>query len=213
MHNNGEVSHSSVIQRSLINLPNTLTRIGYAYNWFASFSCEVWCPSGSDDDCPDGQLCFAFSQCHAVDMNATTLKQQEEAQSTASQNGGTTQGNAVGVPAPSTMGPTNKPSLSAEQAMHRYSFCGKYWDDVSGVVILCSFLNYFYRISPNLYEHILKARDNCETNEHCEDDNDCPEHEFCWTETPCDFYATATPTTEPSMEIVTSKPKQNPVGR
>ena len=145
MHNNGEVSHSYGHWSICL-----LHSHGYACNWFA-FSCEVWCPSGSDDDCPDGQLCFAFSQCHAVDMNATTLKQQEEAQSTASQNGGTTQGNAVGVPAPSTMGPTNKPSLSAEQAMHRYSFCGKYWDDVSGVVILCSFLNYFYRISPNLY--------------------------------------------------------------
>ena len=141
-------------------------------------------------------------------MNATTLKQQEETQSTASQNGGTTQGNA-----PSTNKPTNKPSLSAEQAMHRFSFCGKYWDDVSGVVILYLFLYHFYRISPHLFEHILKARDNCETNEHCEDDNDCPEHEFCWTETPCDFYATGTPTIEPSVEIVTSKPKQNPVGR
>jgi hypothetical protein len=82
-------------------------------------------------------------------MNATTLKQQEETQSTASQNGGTTQGNA-----PSTNKPTNKPSLSAEQAMHRFSFCGKYWDDVSGVVILYLFLHHFYRISPNLFEHI-----------------------------------------------------------
>lgn len=107
-------------------------------------SCEVWCPSGSDDDCPDGQLCFAFSQCHAVDMNATTLKQQEVAIETLSQNGGgvagtgtTTQGNTVGsTPTPPTTGPTNKPSLSAEQAMHRFSFCGKFWDDVSRVYYL-----------------------------------------------------------------------------
>lgn len=112
-------------------------------------SCEVWCPSGSDDDCPDGQLCFAFSQCHAVDMNATTLEQQKEVQAAASENdggvsgvGNTTQGdvgsstsNAVGVPSPQTKGPTNKPSLTAEEAMHRHSFCGKFWVDVSGVML------------------------------------------------------------------------------
>jgi hypothetical protein len=77
-------------------------------------------------------------------MNATTLKQQEEAIETLSQNGGgvagtgtTTQGNTVGsTPTPPTTGPTNKPSLSAEQAMHRFSFCGKFWDDVSRVYYL-----------------------------------------------------------------------------
>jgi hypothetical protein len=117
--------------------------------------CEVWCPSGSDDDCPDGQLCFAFSQCHAVDMNATTLEQQKEAQAAASQNGGgsagasnvtqggvaSSMGTTVGIPAPPTKGPTNKPSLSAEEAMHRHSFCGKFWDDVSGVLSLKIFVS------------------------------------------------------------------------
>ena len=114
--------------------------------------CEVWCPSGSDDDCPENQLCFAFSQCHAVDMNATTLEQQTKAQATVIENGsgiGNTtspldagnSSNVVGASTPPTMGPTNKPSLSAEQAMHRNSFCGKFWDDVSGIKILMHWLN------------------------------------------------------------------------
>ena len=30
-----------------------------------------------------------------------------------------------------TKRPTNKPVISDEQAMHRYSFCGAYWVDVS----------------------------------------------------------------------------------
>lgn len=30
-----------------------------------------------------------------------------------------------------TKRPTNKPSINAEQAMHRYSFCGAFWTDVS----------------------------------------------------------------------------------
>lgn len=38
----------------------------------------MWCPSGSDDHCPDDQLCFAFSKCHAVDMNGMTLEQMEK---------------------------------------------------------------------------------------------------------------------------------------
>ena len=33
-----------------------------------------------------------------------------------------------------TKRPTNKPSINAEQAMHRYSFCGKFWTDVSIVL-------------------------------------------------------------------------------
>ena len=40
--------------------------------------CEIWCPSGSDDHCPDDQLCFAFSKCHAVDQNGMTMEQMEK---------------------------------------------------------------------------------------------------------------------------------------
>jgi len=69
-----------------------------------------------------------------------------------------------------TKGPTDKPSLNEDQAMHRYSFCGEYWTD---------------------------ARDNCQLKQHCEDDRDCPESEYCWTQTPCDYYATSSPTTAP----------------
>ena len=119
--------------------------------------CEVWCPSGSDDDCPENQLCFAFSQCHAVDMNATTLEQQTEAQATVIENGsgvGNTtspldagnSSNVVGASTPPTMGPTNKPSLSAEQAMHRNSFCGKFSDDVSGIKILMHWLKHYVQV-------------------------------------------------------------------
>ena len=61
--------------------------------------------------------------------------------------------------------------LSAEQEMHRYSFCGAFWTD---------------------------ARDNCDTKPHCEEDRDCPEFEYCWTQTPCDYYATA-PVTAPTV--------------
>lgn len=90
-----------------------------------------------------------------------------------------------------TKRPTNKPVLSAEQAMHRYSFCGAFWTD---------------------------ARDNCETKQHCEDDRDCPEAEFCWTQTPCDYYATNPPTTYPPTEPPTfrptfPKPTQRPTPR
>jgi hypothetical protein len=49
------------------------------YDWDdAQERCEIWCPSGSDDDCPDDQLCFAFSKCHAQDMNGMTMAQIEE---------------------------------------------------------------------------------------------------------------------------------------
>ena len=40
--------------------------------------CEIWCPSDSDDHCPDDQLCFAFSKCHAVDQNGMTMEQMEK---------------------------------------------------------------------------------------------------------------------------------------
>ena len=39
-----------------------------------------------------------------------------------------------------TKRPTNKPSINAEQAMHRYSFCGAFWTDVSlwsSITMLC----------------------------------------------------------------------------
>ncbi len=36
-----------------------------------------------------------------------------------------------GITRKPTKRPTNKPSITAEEAMHRYSFCGKFWDDVS----------------------------------------------------------------------------------
>lgn len=75
--------------------------------------------------------------------------------------------------------PTNKPIINAEQEMHRYSFCGKFWTD---------------------------ARDNCQIKQHCEDDRDCPDAEFCWTQTPCDYYATDTPTTAPPSDMPSNKP-------
>ncbi len=34
-----------------------------------------------------------------------------------------------------------------------------------------------------------KARDNCVTKRHCQTDSDCPESEYCWTQTPCDYHA------------------------
>jgi len=117
------------------------------YDWTdAQERCEIWCPSGSDDDCPSDQLCFAFSKCHAQDMNGMTLAQIEEnkAKNEANQNGVdvAASGGSKGSP---TQRPTQKPSISAEVAMHRYSFCGAFWAD---------------------------ARDNCETKQHCEDDKD-----------------------------------------
>ena len=151
--------------------------------------CEVWCPSGSDDDCPDDQLCMAFTACHAVEMNSLTLKQIEEAAAAAEAapvtapatgggaadvddasaavdgpgdgggsaasaaagdgdgdgdgdddlwwepetggGGSGSSGGGDGITPKPTKRPTNKPSMSAEEAMHRYSFCGKFWDDVS----------------------------------------------------------------------------------
>jgi hypothetical protein len=83
-------------------------------------------------------------------------------------------GGGDGVMPKPTKRPTNKPSMSAEEAMHRYSFCGAFWDD---------------------------ARENCETKTHCADDRDCPEFEFCWTQTPCDYYATEMPTTYPPRKF------------
>lgn len=66
-------------------------------------------------------------------------------------------------------GTVDNGSGSAE--FHRYSFCGAFWTD---------------------------ARDNCNVKQHCEADRDCPEFEYCWTQTPCDYYAAAeTPTTAP----------------
>lgn len=179
------------------------------YDWKdAQSRCEIWCPSGSDDDCPADQLCMAFTECHAVINGGKTLKQIEKAKTqqetavvagdgdgsvggvtnsgaNAAANGGggddaedewwqteTDDGDGIAIakvePSEPTKRPTNKPSMSAEEAMHRYSFCGKFWDD---------------------------ARDNCETKTHCADDRDCPEFEFCWTQTPCDYYATEMPTT------------------
>ena len=135
--------------------------------------CEIWCPSGSDDDCPDDHLCFAFSKCHAGDMNSQTLaqieKQKEEDYAHLIGNTGSSSGSggaansfattdnnpipritAAPIPADQVPGyydvmlggstrptrmptkrPTNKPVISDEQAMHRYSFCGAYWVDVS----------------------------------------------------------------------------------
>ena len=96
------------------------------YDWNdAQERCEIWCPSGSDDDCPDDQLCFAFSKCHAQDMNGMTLQEIEEnkANNEANQNG-SGGGAAAGSGGPPTQRPTPKPSISAEVAMHRYSFCG-----------------------------------------------------------------------------------------
>ncbi|KAL7555041.1 hypothetical protein ACHAWF_018638, partial [Thalassiosira exigua] len=93
-----------------------------------------------------------------------------------------------------TRRPTNKPSMSAEQAMHRYSFCGAFWTD---------------------------ARDNCVYKAHCEDDRDCPANEFCWTQTPCDHYATNPPTTpfptdvpspNPTAPAPTRRPTGSPIG-
>lgn len=140
----------------------------------------MWCPSGKDEHCPDDQLCFAFSECHAADMNSQTLAQIEKEKeetyghlsvtntdgggggaansfATGGSSGGTGGSSSGGgvTPAPipadevpgyydvilggstrptrmPTKRPTNKPSINAEQAMHRYSFCGKFWTDVSG---------------------------------------------------------------------------------
>ena len=52
----------------------------------------------------------------------------------------------------------------------------------------------------------VDARDNCETKDHCEDDGDCPDAESCWTQTPCDFYATEPPTTAPPTRRPTDEP-------
>jgi len=49
-----------------------------------------------------------------------------------------------------TKRPTNKPIISDEQAMHRYSFCGAYWTDVSIAYVL-----YLYSFIPCAQYHIL----------------------------------------------------------
>jgi len=223
------------------NIPTTPMPVVYSsklnkyfcgYDWDdAQERCEVWCPSGSDDHCPDDQLCFAFSKCHAAEMNGMTLEQMEKQKNDNQQlnnnnnpgsdnaawwepgSGGNGGSFTVRTPSPTTADavpgyyvvklggtsrptrmptkrPTNKPSMSAEQAMHRYSYCGAFWTD---------------------------ARDNCETKEHCEDDRDCPEFEYCWTQTPCDYYATEVPTTAPptflpTIEPTDPKPTQKPTG-
>lgn len=61
-------------------------------------------------------------------MNGMTLQQIEEnkAKNEANQNG---DGAATGSGGPPTQRPTPKPSISAEVAMHRYSFCGAFWAD------------------------------------------------------------------------------------
>ena len=157
--------------------------------------CEVWCPTGSDDDCPDEQVCMAFTACHAVDMNGKTLeqiKQQQEANGpprTPSPTGADgvpgyyeqTDGGTKRPTRNPTRRPTKRPVLSAEEAMHRFSFCGRFWVD---------------------------ARDNCETKQHCEDDGDCPDAESCWTQTPCDYYATESPTTAPPSRRPTEEPTE-----
>lgn len=66
-----------------------------------------------------------------------------------------------------------------------------------------------YMSLASLSKHYIpqQARDNCETKTHCADDRDCPEFEFCWTQTPCDYYATEMPTTYPPSEGPSKKPK------
>ena len=53
-----------------------------------------------------------------------------------------------------TKRPTNKPVISDEQAMHRYSFCGAYWADVSIVIYMSKYIRYLSfacSISTNSY--------------------------------------------------------------
>ncbi len=162
--------------------PTTPAPVAYAsklnkyfcgYDWTdAQERCEIWCPSGSDDDCPDDQLCFAFTKCHAVDMNGMTLEQIENNKGQAVNSGGSdntvpagSPGGSSAVPlspqptrADSVPGyydillggttrptnkpsrrPTNKPVITAEQEMHRYSFCGAFWTDVSDINLLHCF--------------------------------------------------------------------------
>ena len=174
-----------------VDYMNKLNKYYCGYDWDdAQTRCEVWCPSGSDDDCPEEQLCMAFTACHAVDMNGKTLAQMEKQQELNGTPAPTTHDSVPGY-YDQTLGgtkrptrnptkrPTKRPVLSAEEAMHRFSFCGRFWID---------------------------ARDNCETKDHCEDDNDCPEAEQCWTQTPCDYYATEPPTTGPPSRRPTDEP-------
>lgn len=173
------------------------------YDWDdAQERCEVWCPSGSDDDCPGDQVCMAFTACHAVDMNGMTLAQIEAQQGLNGSPSPTRQDSVPGyydqmeggTKRPTrnpTQRPTKRPVLTAEEAMHRYSFCGAYWVD---------------------------ARDNCDTKDHCEDDGDCPSGEQCWTQTPCDYYATEPPTTpmptrRPTFEPTAPRPTRSPTRR
>lgn len=177
-----------------VDYSSKLNKYYCGFDWDdAQERCEIWCPSGSDDDCPDEQLCMAFTACHAVDMNGKTLAQMEKQQelngppktpspTTHDSVPGYYQQTDGGTKRPTrnpTKRPTKRPVLSAEEAMHRFSYCGKFWVD---------------------------ARDNCETKDHCEDDNDCPEAESCWTQTPCDYYATEPPTTGPPSRTPTNEP-------
>lgn len=79
---------------------------------------------------------MAFTECNARGgLEALTLDQIEKQNNEAAAAGGGAAGVGDGgggvTPPKPTIKPTNKPSLSAEEAMHRYSFCGLFWDDVS----------------------------------------------------------------------------------
>lgn len=109
-----------------------INRYYCGYDWDdAQERCEVWCPSGSDDDCPGEQLCMAFTECHAVDMNGKTLDemgQRTPSPTTPDSVPGYYEQIEGGTNRPTrnpTKRPTKRPVLSAEQAMHRYSFCGR----------------------------------------------------------------------------------------
>ena len=109
-----------------------INRYYCGFDWDdAQERCEVWCPSGSDDDCPGEQLCMAFTECHAVDMNGKTLDemgQRAPSPTTPDSVPGYYEQIEGGTNRPThnpTKRPTKRPVLSAEQAMHRYSFCGR----------------------------------------------------------------------------------------
>jgi hypothetical protein len=211
---------------SPVVISSKLNKYSCGYDWKDTQQrCEVWCPSGSNDDCSEDQLCMAFTECHTMEMNALTLKQIEEATAAAEAasvtapatsgaadvadasatvdgagdggrsaapaaagggngnddlwwepetggGGSGSSGGGDGVTPKPTKRQMNKLSMSAEEAVHRYSFCGAFWDD---------------------------ARDNCETKTRCADDCDCPEFEFFWTQTRCDNYATEMPKTYPPL--------------
>jgi hypothetical protein len=65
---------------SLVVILSKLNKYSWGYDWKdAQQRCKVWCPSESNDNCLNNQLCMAFTECHAVEMNALMLKQIEEA--------------------------------------------------------------------------------------------------------------------------------------